>query len=78
VLDVVVAGRFGRAGTLAILPRVMRGRHLGHREVHRFAATSVDVRWSAPTAGHAEGEPIATSTTYRVRLRPGALRVVAR
>ncbi len=77
VLDVVVAGRFGRAGTLAILPRVMRGRHLGHPEVHRFAATSLDVGWTSSVAGHAEGEPIATAAEYRVRLRPGALRVVA-
>lgn len=77
VLDVVVAGRFGRVGTLAILPRVVRGRHLDHPQVHRYAATSVDVTWSAPVAGHAEGEPLGPATTYRVRLRPGALRVVA-
>jgi YegS/Rv2252/BmrU family lipid kinase len=77
VLDVVVAGAFGRAGTLAILPRVMRGRHLDHPKVHRFAATSVDLRWSTPMAGHAEGEPQPLGTAYRVRLRPGALRVVA-
>jgi YegS/Rv2252/BmrU family lipid kinase len=77
VLDVVVAGAFGRAGTLAILPRVMRGRHLDHPEVHRFAATSVDVQWSTPVAGHAEGELQPVERAYRVRLRPGALRVVA-
>lgn len=77
VLDVVVAGAFGRAGTLAILPRVMRGRHLDHPEVHRFAATSVDLRWSTPVAGHAEGEPVGVGGEYRVRLNPGALRVVA-
>ncbi len=76
-LDVVIAGRFGRAGTLAILPRVMRGRHLGHPQVHRFAATSLDVHWSSPTPGHAEGEAIPTASDYRVRLRPGVLRVVA-
>jgi len=77
VLDVVVAGAFSRAGTLAILPRVMRGRHLDHPKVHRFAVTSVDVRWSTPTAGHAEGEPLPMVGAYRVRLNPGALRVVA-
>ena len=77
VLDVVVAGAFGRAGTLAILPRVMRGRHLGHPKVHRFAATAIEVRWSAPVAGHAEGEPVALADAYSVRLKPGALRVIA-
>ena len=77
VLDVVVAGAFGRVGTLAILPRVMRGRHLDHPHVHRFAATSIDLKWSTPMAGHAEGEPQPVDRAYRVRLRPGALRVVA-
>ncbi len=77
VLDVVVAGAFGRAGTLAILPRVIRGRHLDHPKVHRFAVTSIDLRWSRPVAGHAEGEPVGIGGDYRVRLNPGALRVVA-
>jgi diacylglycerol kinase (ATP) len=77
VLDVVVAGDFGRLGTLAILPRVMRGRHLDHPRVHRFAATSVDVCWSTPVAGHAEGEAVPAARDFRVRLLPAALRVVA-
>lgn len=77
VLDVVVAGSFGRAGTLAILPRVMRGRHLGHPKVHRFAAVAARVRWSTPVAGHAEGELLGPAATYDVGMRPRALRVVA-
>lgn len=77
VLDVVVAGAFGRAGTLAILPRVMRGRHLGHAKVHRFAAVAATVRWSTPVAAHAEGELLRPATAYDVGLRPRALRVLA-
>lgn len=77
IFDVLVAGRFGRMGTLAILPRVMRGTHLGHPRVHRFAATSVDLRWSTMMAGHAEGEQLDPSATYRVRMRPLALRILA-
>lgn len=77
VFDVLVAGRFGRLGTLAILPRVMRGTHLGHPQIHRYPATAVDLRWSTVMAGHAEGEQLEPSATYRVRMRPRALRVVA-
>jgi diacylglycerol kinase (ATP) len=77
VLDVLVAGDFGRLGTMGILPRVMRGTHLGHPKVHRFAARGVTLAWSASTASHAEGQILARSDRYEVRLRPAALRVIA-
>jgi diacylglycerol kinase (ATP) len=77
VLDVLVAGDFGRLGTMAILPHVMRGTHLGHPKVHRFAARGVTLTWSSPTASHAEGQLLKRSDRYEVRLRPGALRVIA-
>jgi diacylglycerol kinase (ATP) len=77
VLDVLVAGAFGRLGTMGILPRVMRGTHLGHPKVHRFATRGVTLTWSAPTASHAEGQLLKRSDRYDVRLRPAALRVIA-
>jgi diacylglycerol kinase (ATP) len=77
VLDVVVAGRFSRLGTLAILGRVAKGEHERHPQVSRFAATELTVRWSIPTAAHAEGEPLPTAAVYHVRILPAALRVMA-
>ena len=75
-LDVLVAGAFGRLGTLAVLPRVMRGTHLGHPRIHRFAARAVTLSWSVPMPAHAEGEPLAAATHFEVGLRPQALRVL--
>jgi diacylglycerol kinase family enzyme len=77
VLDVVVAGAFGRIGTLAILNKVAKGAHEGHPQVRRYAATSLSLRWATPTPAHAEGELLATAREYRVRVLPGALRVAA-
>jgi diacylglycerol kinase (ATP) len=76
-LDVVVAGDFDRLGTFGILPKVMRGAHLGHPRVHRIAARSVDLAWSTPMAAHAEGELLTPAASFAVTLRPRALRVLA-
>jgi diacylglycerol kinase (ATP) len=75
--DVLVAGDFGRLGTLGILPRVMRGTHEGHPRVWRFAARALTLTWSRPMAAHAEGESLPAETRYEVSLRPRALRVLA-
>lgn len=76
-LDVIVAGAFGRAGTLAILPRLMRGAHLGHPKVHRFAARSVTLTWSRPMPVQMEGEIQPPRERFEVTLRPRALRLLA-
>ena len=75
--DVLIAGAFGRLGTLGILPRLMRGRHLGHPRVHALAARSLRVQWSTDMAAQAEGELLARSSSFEVRLLPRALRVLA-
>lgn len=75
--DVVVAGRFTRMGTVAILPRVMLGRHLSHPQVHMARASHVRVSWSAPRVLHMEGEIRAAASELDVRMRPRSLRVIA-
>ena len=76
-LEAIVAGRFGRLGVLGILPRLMRGRHLGHPEVRHFSAPAFEVRFDRPTPAHADGEVLEPRTTFRVELRPGGLQVLA-
>ncbi len=76
LLDILVAGTFGRLGTLAILPRVMRGAHLDHPRIALHHGREVDVVWERPRPGHVEGEPVPASGHFRVRIRPGSLRVV--
>ncbi|MCZ7560685.1 MAG: diacylglycerol kinase family protein [Burkholderiaceae bacterium] len=75
-LDLLVAGRFGRAGALLMLPRLLAGQHLGHPEVRtvRFAQLRVECDVDLPLA--ADGEPLAGAREFSVRALPGALRVV--
>jgi diacylglycerol kinase (ATP) len=76
-LDALVAGRFGRAGALAMLPRLMAGTHLGHRAVlsRGVAEMIVDSEDPVPLAG--DGEPAGHARSWRVRVLPGALQAVA-
>ncbi len=76
-LEAIVAGRFTRLGVVGILPRLMRGRHLGHPEVRRFAAPAFEVRFDRPTPAHADGEVLKPRAVYEVRVVPGGLRVAA-
>ncbi len=77
LLDVVVAGAFGRLGTLGILPKLMRGAHLGHPKVARFPARAVTLTWSRPMPVQMEGEIQPPRARFEVELRPRALRVLA-
>lgn len=77
LLDVVVAGAFSRAGTLRILPKVMKGAHLTDPRVWLFQGRTVELIWDRPQRGHAEGEALAPRTEYRITLQPRALRVIA-
>ncbi len=57
LLDVVVGGRFTRAGLVRILPHVRRGTHLGHRLVTAHRARTVTLDADGITA-YADGERI--------------------
>lgn len=74
-LDAVVAGRFGRAGALAMLPRLLLGRHLGHPRVLAAQFAELAIEADAPIPIAADGEPLGETVSLAVRVLPGALRV---
>lgn len=77
-LDVVIAGPFNRLGTLAVLPKVMRGTHLSHPDIHLVRGREVEVVWSEPVVAHVDGEPLlGDGRRFEIAVRPGALAVVA-
>jgi diacylglycerol kinase (ATP) len=78
LLDVLIAGSFGRLGTLGVLPRVIHGSHLGHPHIHLVRGHDVEVRWSAPVAAHVDGESLGDGEhTFGISLRRSALGVFA-
>ena len=75
-LDLVVAGRFGRTGALAMLPRLLLGRHLNHARVRHASFTTLRIEADAPLPMAADGEVLPSASTVEVAVAPAALRVV--
>ncbi len=75
-LDVVIAGDFNVASTLALLPRVMKGTHVGHPQVTLLRCQELRQRWERPRHAHTEGEPLPLGTEFHVKLMPAALNVL--
>jgi diacylglycerol kinase (ATP) len=76
-LDLVIAGDFGRAGVLAMLPRLMAGQHLGDPRVRTQACRQVTIRSpqaAVPVA--ADGEAMADTRQVEVAVLPAALGAV--
>jgi YegS/Rv2252/BmrU family lipid kinase len=76
-LDVLIAKGLTRWGTVRLLPKVMKGRHLSDPRLMMLQAERLSVRWSKPRLGHMEGELLPAESTFEVRIRPAALRVLA-
>lgn len=76
LFDVVVAGEFGRAGAMAILPRLARGRHLDHPKVHLFRGANVVIQWDQPQRAHIDGEGLGPRERYAAHIGVGVLRVI--
>ncbi len=77
LLDVVIAGDLDLARTLALLPQVMRGTHLGHPRVTLLRGQRLSVAWEIARYGHADGEGAGHRRDFEVDLEPGGLAVVA-
>ena len=75
-LDLLVVGRFGRAGTLAMLPRLLLGRHLSHPRVACHRAGTFHFSSAAPLPLAADGEAMMPAADVTVRVLQRALQVV--
>jgi diacylglycerol kinase family enzyme len=75
-LDLLVAGRFGRLATAAMLPRLLMGAHLSHPRVATRAIEHVAADSPADVPLAADGEPLGRARAWHVRVLPQALHVV--
>jgi len=77
-LDLVLAGRFGPVGALAMMPLLLAGLHTRHPRVALHAMTLLQLRADPPLPLAADGEALPDAAELTVRVRPGALAVVRR
>jgi diacylglycerol kinase (ATP) len=76
-LDILVAGNLSRLGTLNILPKVMRGNHLGRPNIFLTRGTRVRLEWKKARPGHMEGELLDAAETFEIGVLPHSLQVFA-
>ena len=76
-LDLVIVEAVGRPTLLGLLPRLYRGRHVGHSAVRTVRVREAQVRCDPPLCFHGDGEPMAQARPEgtRIEVWPGALRV---
>jgi diacylglycerol kinase family enzyme len=76
-LDLLVAGEFGRLGVLGMLPRLLKGSHLGHAKVSTRTLHTLAIDSDDPLPMAADGEPLAPLRDFEVRVRASAISVVS-
>ena len=77
-LDLLLAGRFGRLGALAMMPLLMSGQHLRHSRVRSLPFTTLRIESDEPLPLAADGEPLPASRQLVVRTLPALLATVRR
>lgn len=77
-LDALIAGDFGAGQALAMLPRLLLGKHLSHPRVQtrRFRTLEIRSRQALPLA--TDGEYVGEASSLAVQVAPAALQVLRR
>jgi diacylglycerol kinase (ATP) len=75
-LNLLLAGRFNRLQTLAMLPRLLLGWHLGHSRVHSVAFKRLAVSSTTALPLAADGEAMTAAKRLTVRVGLQLLKVV--
>jgi diacylglycerol kinase family enzyme len=76
LLDLLIAGQFGRAQVLWMLPKLLAGTHLPHPRISTHLFKTLQLTAGQPLDLAADGEPVDAGHTVHVRVLPGALQVV--
>jgi YegS/Rv2252/BmrU family lipid kinase len=77
-LDLLIADGVGRWEILGLVPRIMRGTHVGHPRLRLARARRVLIESEAPLLVEADGEIVfEDARRLEIEILPGALRVLA-
>lgn len=77
LLEVIVADGLGRAGILALLPKVMKGTHIGDPRVKSAQSARVVIESRAPLAFETDGEiSFNGATRLEIQLLPKRLQIL--
>jgi len=74
--DLVVADPVTRLQVLGLLPKLMRGKHMGASIISHSAVTEVIITSAEPVPSHLDGEVQADQSRFEISMLPGALRLL--
>ncbi len=74
LLNLVLAEPVRRRRILALLPALVRGRHLGAPEVQHTTLDKLTIESDAPVLSHIDGELMPAASRFEIECLPGALR----
>ena len=75
-LDLVYADAVTRRRVLALLPKILRGRHLSEPDVHTSPLKKCEVVADAPVISHLDGEIQPLQTRFSIEISAGALQLL--
>ena len=76
LLDVVWSEEVSRTEVLGLIPSALWGTLTDRKKVHVARVKEVGVELSEPVPAHVDGEMLSPTREFRVRVLPGALRVI--
>jgi YegS/Rv2252/BmrU family lipid kinase len=74
--DVVWTTKVSVVDVLRLLPRVLRGTHVGHPKIRYGHAREVGIELSEPLPAHVDGELLKPAKRFDIRLLPDNLRII--
>ena len=75
-LDLLIAGRVERLGAMALLPRLLRGRHLDDARVHSQRATAIEIDAAPDVPVAVDGEYLGCAAHVLIDVLPASLHIV--
>ena len=72
-LELLIADPVSRRRLFALLPKLVRGRHMREPEIFHAGVARVSVLASAPVASHLDGEVQAMASRFEIEVLPAAL-----
>jgi len=76
VLELLIAAPVSRTRICALLPKLIRGTHLGAPEITHRGVRRISIEASAPIPSHLDGEVGEPGTRFEIEILPDALEMI--
>lgn len=75
-LDLIYVDPVTRLQVAGLVPKLIRGTHIGERQVHHRRVTKVVIHASEPVPAHMDGEVVPMGIKFEIQVLPSALQLL--